>query len=156
MLFKGYKLIFTAVVCFISLSCFAQPGLQGDLYLNVNTKKYSIEAYSISKNDSLENFTELVKLKTQIHTQQKNLVVLNFVDERKNLFSKNIFIVVSRNNKKMMIIITGELNPYENYLIDINKVCYGIFSIKIKKGNTLPYENRMGSKNLTPLLKNIE
>lgn len=156
MQFKDYKLIFSIIVCFISLSCFAQPGLQGDLYLNINTKKYAINAYSISKNGSLENFNELVKLKTQIHTQQKNLAVLNFVDERKNLFSKNILIVVSRNNKKMMIIITGELNPYENYMIDINKVYCGIFSIKIKKGNTLPYENRMGSKNLTPLLKKIE
>ncbi len=155
MLFKGYKLIFTAVVCFISLSCFAQPGLQGDLYLNINTKKFSIEAYSISKNDSLENFTELVKLKTQIHTQQKNLIVLNFVDERNNLFSKNILIVASRNNKKMIIIITGELNPYENYALDISKVCYAVFTIEVKVGNTKIHKNRMG-KDLTPLLKKNE
>ena len=155
MQFRGYKLIFIVVVCFISLSCFAQPGLQGDLYLNVNTEKYTIDAYSISKNDSLESFTALIKLKTQTHTQQKNLVVLNFVDERINLFANNILLVVTRRNKKMMIIITGELNPYENYALDINKVCYNVFTIDVKKENTKNHRNRMG-KDLTPLLKKIE
>lgn len=152
---KGYKLIITVIVCFLSLSCLAQPGLQGDLSISLDANKFTIEAYSISKNDSLGNFTKLVELKTQVHPQQKNRIVVKFIDERKNLFANNILLVVTRRNKKMMIIITGELNPYENYALDINKVCYNIFTIDVKKENTKNHRNRMG-KDLTPLLKKIE
>jgi len=154
MQFKDYKLFITVIVCFLSLSCFPQPGLQGDISISINTKKYAIEAYSISKIDSINDFSELVELEIQVHTQHKNLVVVNFVDERKDLFAENILLVISRNNKKMMIIITGELNPYENYALDINKVCYAIFTIEVKRENTKIHKNRRG-KDLTPLLKKM-
>lgn len=156
MQFKVCELIITAAVCFLSLSCFSQPGIQGDIYVNVDTKKFKIEAYTISKNESsLVNFTEFIKLKTQIHSEQKNLVVLHFADEQEASFANNILLVITRNKKKMMIIMTGELDPYENYVLDIRKGCYTIFTIEARREKSKIHKNRMGV-DLTPLMRKHE
>ena len=155
MQFKGYNLFYTIIVCFLSLSCLAQPGLQGDLTVNIDTKKYTIEAYNFSRIDSLNNLTQLVKLKTQYHPQQQNCIAIKFITEKENLLAENILLIVSNKNKKMMVIITGELNPYENYVLDIDKVFYAFFSINIKKDNTKIHNNRMG-KDLTPIMEEIK
>jgi len=102
--------------------------------------KDAMRAKEIVKRDSIRAINTMIK---QIE-----------VDERKDLFAENILLVISRNNKKMMIIITGELNPYENYALDINKVCYAIFTIEVKRENTKIHKNRRG-KDLTPLLKKM-
>lgn len=62
------NLLFTLVI-FTSfpLISIAQPGIQGDLFININSKKYQVKSYHFSQSDTLTNNSQLIALPTYIH-----------------------------------------------------------------------------------------
>ena len=70
--YKVYK-NYCFIMCFLLFvtNTIAHPGRAGDLFINLNSEKYNINYYSFTKKDSINNTSELIKLKVALHTQNK-------------------------------------------------------------------------------------
>jgi hypothetical protein len=148
------NLLFTLVL-FTSfpLISIAQPGIQGDLFININTKKYQVKSYHFSQSDTLTNNSQLIALPTYIHQRSNQIVVVTFVTEMPHFkTAKNILLTVSHDNKNTIIAITGVLNPLHNYVLDINQLQYDHYNIAINEAQLKVHKNRMGF-DLTPFLQ---
>lgn len=151
-----YKnLIVGVILILINQLATAQPGLQGDLYLNLNIDKYFVEAYSIIENDQ-HGKSGITELNVEINPQNNGFAIIKFANLTyiKKGFTNNVILILSnkKSNKKTIIFITGHLNPFRNYTLT-PKLSPRTFSIYINENEELNFREKGRGLDLTPKLK---
>lgn len=128
----------------------AQPSEKAILFINLDTEKYDIDAYSYEES-SVSNGT-LSKLKVTIHNQDRNIAVIEPIDD---LIKNDVQIVITDKKlkkEKMKIFMTGYLESFHYYVLDI-EYSSNIFSLHIDNIKDLKVHKSYMGLDLTPKLK---